>query len=91
MEKLPQVFELGAASSAVPIKCKGLCDAIYDMSMGYGLTIFSNLYNFPLNKVIEAAELINPYKNLTASCCLRTEASQRPHGKAGYGQDYRAP
>ena len=53
------------------------------MSTGYGLTIFPNLYNFPLNKIVEAAEPVNPYENLTAASCLRTEAAR----KRGYGQD----
>ena len=51
------------------------------------LHYFSNLYNFPLNKIVEAAEPVNPYENLTG-------ASRRPHGglaeaarKRGYGQD----
>ena len=37
------------------VSIQGLCNATYDMSMGYGLEIFSNLYNFPLNKIVEAA------------------------------------
>ena len=37
--------------------------------------------DFPLSKIVEAAEPVNPYKNLTAASCLRTEASRRPHGK----------
>ena len=48
---------------------------------------FFNLYNFPLNKIVEATELMNPYKNLTAASCFHMEASWRPHGKgirAGY-------
>ena len=51
----------------------------------YGLRTydFSNLYNFPLNKIIEAAEPVDPYENLTAASCLRTEAAW----KGGYGQD----
>ena len=65
----------------------------------YGLRTydFSNLYNFPLNKIVEATEPVNPYENLTAASCLRTEAScriQAPYGglteaarKGGYGQD----
>ena len=49
----------------------------------YGLRTydFSNLYNFPLNKIVEATEPLNPYKNLTATFCLCKEASPRPHGK----------
>lgn len=62
---------------------RGLCNATYDMSTGYGLTIFSNLYNFSLNKIVEAAAPVNPYENLTAASCLRTEAAR----KGGYGQD----
>ena len=58
----------------------------------YGLRTydFSNLYNFPLNKIVEATEPVNPYENLTAASCLRTEASQRPHGKGDTGR-IRAP
>ena len=53
----------------------------------YGLRTynFSNLYNLPLNKIVEAVEPVNPYENLTAASCLRTEASQRPHGKGDMG------
>ena len=47
---------------------------------------FSNLYNFLLNKIIEAAEPVNPYENLSRLL--------PPHGglaeaaqKGGYGQD----
>ena len=64
---------------------KGMCNATYDTSPGYGLTIFSNLSNFSRNQIVEAAEPVNPYKNLTAASCLRREASQRPHGKGGTG------
>ena len=58
----------------------------------YGLRTYdySNLYNFLLNKIIEAVETVNPYENLTAASCLRTEASQRPHGKGDTGR-IRAP
>ena len=51
----------------------------------YGLRTydFSNLYNFPLNKIVEAAEPVNLYENLSRLL--------PPHGKAarkgGYGQD----
>ena len=38
---------------------------------------FSNLYNFPLNKIVEAAEPVNPFKNITAASCLRTERGIR--------------
>ena len=62
---------------------RGLCIATYDMSTGYGLTIFQNF--FSLNQIVEAAEPVNPYKNLTAASCLRREASQRPHGKGDTG------
>ena len=51
---------------------------------------FSNLYNFPLNTIVEAAEPVNPYKNLTAASCLRTEASRRQHRKGDTGK-IRAP
>ena len=49
----------------------------------YGLQAydFSNLYNFSLNKIVEAAAPVNPYENLTAASCLRTEAAR----KGGYG------
>ena len=64
---------------AVPVL--GLCDAIYNMSMGYGLTIFKISITSPLNKFVEAAEPVNPYENLTAASCLRTERGIR----SGYG------
>ena len=41
------------------------------------LRFFSNLYNFTLNKFAKAAEPVNPYKNLTAASCLRTEATRK--------------
>ena len=51
----------------------------------YGLTIFSNLSNFSRNQIVEAAEPVNPYENLTAASCLRREASRRPHEKGDTG------
>ena len=41
---------------------RGLCDAIYDMYTGYGLTIFKNLSNSSRNQIVEAAEPVNPQK-----------------------------
>ena len=41
-------------------------------------------------KVVEAAEPVNPYENLTAASCLRREASRRPPGKGDTGR-IRAP
>ena len=46
----------------------------------------SNLYNFLLNKIVEATEPMNPYENLTPASCLRTEASRRPHRKGDTGR-----
>ena len=46
---------------------RGLCDAIYDMYTGYGLTIFKNLSNSSRNQIVEAAEPVNPHDNLTVS------------------------
>ena len=46
---------------------RGLCDAIYDMSTGYGLTIFKNLSNSSRNQIVEAAEPVKPYENRTVS------------------------
>ena len=53
----------------------------------YGLRTyeFSNLYNFPLNKIVEASEPVKPYENLTAASCFRTEASRKPHEKEDTG------
>ena len=51
------------------------------MSKGYGLTIFSKLHNFLLNKIVDAAEPVNTNKILTAASCLRMEKGIR----AGYG------
>merc|ERR1712002_497677 len=45
---------------------QGLCDAIYDMYTGYGLTIFKNLSNSSRNQIVESAEPVNPHDNLTA-------------------------
>ena len=78
----------GIGLRTVPVR--ELCNATYDMSTGYGLTNFSNLYNFSLNQIVEAAEPVNPYENLTAASCLRREASWRPHGKGDTGR-IRAP
>ena len=78
----------GSAFARVPLR--GLCNATYNMSTGYGLTIFPNLSNFSLNQIVEAAEPVNPYENLTAASCLRREASRRPHGKGDTGR-IRAP
>ena len=61
---------------------RGLCSGRYDMSTAYGLTIFKNLYNFFLYKIVEAAMPVNPYENLTVTACLRTEAAR----KGRYGQ-----
>ena len=75
---------VGIGLPVVPVR--GLCNATYDMSTGYRLTIFPNLSNFSLNQIVEAAEPVNPYKNLTAASCLRREASRRPHGKGDTGR-----
>ena len=75
-----------AAQSVIGLRAmpvRGLCNATYDMHTGYGLTIFSNLFNFSRNKIVKAAEPVNPYENLTAASCLRTEAAR----KRGYGLD----
>ena len=71
---------------------RGLCDATYDISTGYGLTIFQIciLLNFPLNKIVDAAEPVNQYEKPTVASCLRTEASRRPRGKWDTGR-IRAP
>ena len=61
---------ISAHIRAVPVR--GLSNATYDMSTGYRLTMFSNLYNFSLNKIVEAAAPVNLYENLTAASCLRT-------------------
>ena len=55
----------------------------YHLRHVYGLLShdFSKFLNFSLNQIVEAAEPVNPYENLTAASCLRREASRRPHGK----------
>ena len=78
----------GIGLRTVPVR--GLCNATYDMSTVYGLTIFPNLSNFSLNQIVEAAEPVNPYENLTAASCLRREASRRMHGNGDTGR-IRAP
>ena len=47
----------------------------------YGIRAYdcSNLYNFSLNKIVEAVAPVNPYEN--AASCFRTEATR----KGGYG------
>ena len=67
----------GIGLRMVPVR--GLCNATYGMSTGYGLTIFFSFF-FSLNQIVEATEPMNPYENLTATSCLRREASRRPHG-----------
>ena len=51
---------------------------------------FFQFVNFSLNQIVEDAEPVNPYKNLTAASCLRREASRRPHRKGDTGR-IRAP
>ena len=60
----------------------------YYLGHVYGLRTykFSNLSNFPLNKIAEATEPVNLYENLTAASCLHTEVSRRPHGKGDTGR-----
>ena len=54
------------------------------LSTGYGLAILSNKKKtFSPNQIVEAADPVNPYENLT-------EASRRPHGKEETGR-IRAP
>ena len=49
----------GIGLRTVPVR--GLCNATYDMSMCYGLTIFFQICkNFSLNQLVEAAEPVNP-------------------------------
>ena len=54
------------------------------------LRFFFFFFYFSLNQIVEAAEPVNPYENLTAASCLRREASRRPHGKGDTGK-IRAP
>ena len=54
------------------------------------LRFFQICKNFSLNQIVDAAEPVNPYENLTADSCLRREASRRPHGKGDTGR-IRAP
>ena len=69
----------GIGLRTVPVR--GLCNATYDMSTGYGLTIFFQICikNFLLNQIVEAAEPVNPYENLTAASARggRTERGIR--------------
>ena len=39
-------------------------------------------------KLLEAAEPVNPYENLTAASCLLREASRGPHGEGDTGSVY---
>ncbi len=57
----------------------------YDVSTGYGLAIFLNLYSAELNKIVEATAPVNPYDNRTAASASvrsRTEMEIR----ASYGR-----
>jgi len=63
----------------VPVR--GLGNATYDVSTG--LRFCSNLYNFSLNKIVEAAVPVNQYENLKAHSYLQTEAARIEE----YGQD----
>ena len=38
---------------------------------------FSKLYFCLLNKIVDAAEAVNPHENLTAASCLRTETHRK--------------
>ena len=59
----------GIGLRTVPVR--GLCNATYDMSTGYGLTIFfSNLLNFSLSQIVEAAEDTGSVDPLQAKCEL---------------------
>ena len=80
----------GIGLRTVPVMpVRGLCNATYDMSTGYGLTIFFKfvklLAKVRLNQIVEAAEPVNPYENLTAASCLRREDSRRLHEKEDTG------
>ena len=52
-----------------PVRCP------YDMSTGYGLTIFKSLYNFLFYKIVEATEAVKSYDHRTAVAT----AAQRPY------------
>ena len=51
------------------------------------LRFFSHLLNFSLNQIVEAAEPVNPYENLTAASCLVQGGLAEAARKGGYGQD----
>ena len=79
----------GIGLRTVPVR--GLCNATYDMSiLATGLRFSQICKNFSLSQIVQAAEPVNPYENLTAASCLRREASRRPHGKRDPGRT-RAP
>ena len=48
-----------------------------------GLRFFQICQTSRYDRIVEAAEPVNPYENLTAASCLRREAAR----KGGYGQD----
>ena len=49
-----------------------------------GLTIFSNLYNFSLNQIVEFTEPVNPYEQISQPPdCLRREACTERGIRAG--------
>ena len=75
---------------------RSLCGALagilrchYDLSTGYGLYKynFSNLYNFPLNKIVEAAEPVNPYKKSHSRLLPPHGGLAEATQKGEYGQD----
>ena len=62
----------------------GLCYAtyMYGMSKGYSLTIFSKLYNFLLNKIMQVLEPENLYEISQPP----PASAWRPHGKGNMGR-----
>ena len=54
--------------------------------IGFDIPKVGGPRNLPLNKIVGAVEPVNPYENLTAASCLRTEASRRKHGKGDTGR-----
>ena len=78
--------------SAFTVPVRGLCNATYDMSTGYGAYDFCccvcvKLLAKPNRR--GRAEPVNPYENFTAASCLRTPQGGLAEAawKGGYGQD----
>ena len=58
------------------------CDATYDVSTGYGFTIFKNCHSAELHKIVDAIKgTSESVRHQTVAGCIR----MRPHENGGLG------